>query len=343
MTVANDERTGLSLPPSRYPTGWFQIGYLKDVEPGAVVPLKYFNQDLVLWRTKSGKLVLMDAHCLHLGAHIGVGGTVFDECIECPWHGWQYDETGQNVKIPYSEHGPRKNARIRTWRVREYYGTIQAWFDPAGREPFWELPAIPELETGEYYPLITRDSYMLNRVKMHCQNGPENMADAAHIHWVHGSGTIPVCKAWAQSDYSFRTEVTMIYGHGKEKTWLTPDGPVEALLETDAYGIGITIVRFVGMYPTVQLASFTPVDDQYTDYFFQQASQREPGDAGDIPQGQAAGMLRLQRTVIPQDFPLWENMKYSARPLFAPEEAAVYGGYRRWALKQYATTSDPSS
>lgn len=326
----------LALPPSRYPTGWFQIGYSRDIGAGEIKPLKYFNQDLVLWRSASGELSLMDAHCKHLGAHIGVGGLVREECVQCPWHGWVYDAEGQNVEIPYSEHGPKQAARLRKWALREYYGTIQTWHDPAGREPFWSLPEVPEFENPDFYPLVTEGSTLLNRVKMHVQNPTENMADAAHVYWTHGSGMIPYLKAWSQTDYTFRTEVCITYGAGKESTWLTPDGPIDAVMEMDAYGIGVTVIRFAGMPPTVQLTGFTPVDDEYTDYYFQQATIRGEGETGDIPQGYAKKMLDLQKLVIPQDFPLWENMKHEANPMFAPEESAVYAGFRRWALKQYA-------
>ena len=45
----------------------------------------------------------MDAYCPHLGANLGVGGHVRGNCIECPFHGWQFDgETGKCMKIPYA-------------------------------------------------------------------------------------------------------------------------------------------------------------------------------------------------------------------------------------------------
>ena len=47
---------------------------------------------------------IVDAYCPHLGANLGVGGRVQGNCIECPFHGWQFDgETGQCVNIPYAE------------------------------------------------------------------------------------------------------------------------------------------------------------------------------------------------------------------------------------------------
>ena len=47
---------------------------------------------MVLFRGKDGVAYALEAYCLHMGAHLGVGGQVVDEkCIECPFHGWLYD------------------------------------------------------------------------------------------------------------------------------------------------------------------------------------------------------------------------------------------------------------
>ena len=39
--------------------------------------LRYFGQDMVLYRGDSGRLVLMDAYCPHMGTHIGQNETSY--------------------------------------------------------------------------------------------------------------------------------------------------------------------------------------------------------------------------------------------------------------------------
>ena len=64
------------------------------VEPGGVLPLYYFERDLVLWRDSDGAYHLQDAICPHLGGHLGHGGHV-EKCeIMCPFHGWKFDAVG---------------------------------------------------------------------------------------------------------------------------------------------------------------------------------------------------------------------------------------------------------
>ncbi|MBM4687865.1 Rieske 2Fe-2S domain-containing protein [Rhodococcus hoagii] len=51
---------------------------------GDVKPLHYFGQDLVAYRTEGGRLVVLNAYCEHLGAHLGHGGSVAGDDIQCP-------------------------------------------------------------------------------------------------------------------------------------------------------------------------------------------------------------------------------------------------------------------
>jgi 3-ketosteroid 9alpha-monooxygenase subunit A len=58
----------------RFPRGWFVVAFSEDLEPGQVRPARYFDRDLVIWRTGEGEARVFDAHCPHLGAHLGYGG-----------------------------------------------------------------------------------------------------------------------------------------------------------------------------------------------------------------------------------------------------------------------------
>lgn len=78
-------------------TWWFgeeRVGlhmWLMDTAPTLV---------LVFLRKKSNLISKM-----YLGAHLGVGGQVKDECITCPFHSWEFDggKGGKLTCIPYAE------------------------------------------------------------------------------------------------------------------------------------------------------------------------------------------------------------------------------------------------
>ena len=44
-----------------------------------------------MWRGEDGQVRIIDAYCKHLGAHMGHGGKVHGNLLECPFHAWRYD------------------------------------------------------------------------------------------------------------------------------------------------------------------------------------------------------------------------------------------------------------
>lgn len=61
---------------------------------------------MAVFRGQDGEDYVVDAYCPHLGANLAVGGRVVGNCIECPFHGWQFrGNDGKCVKIPYAEKG----------------------------------------------------------------------------------------------------------------------------------------------------------------------------------------------------------------------------------------------
>lgn len=64
------------------------------------------GEQLAVFRDQDGKSYVVDSYCPHLGANLAVGGRVVGNCIECPFHGWQFrGNDGKCVKIPYAEKG----------------------------------------------------------------------------------------------------------------------------------------------------------------------------------------------------------------------------------------------
>src|SRR5438270_8225076 len=107
--------------------GWLQVAWSRDVADGAVSPARLFGHDLVIYRGCSGGLHALDAHCQHLGAHLGHGGTVEGEQIRCPFHGWVWSPEGRNEVVPYSDN-PCRSRRLGVWSVTEWAGAVLIWF-----------------------------------------------------------------------------------------------------------------------------------------------------------------------------------------------------------------------
>ena len=103
--------------------------------------MRFFGRDLALYRGESGKPVLLDAYCGHMGTHLAAsdsamivrnGQQIEGDSIRCPYHGWRYNPDGEVDDIPYHEGPCPKSASIRSYPVVDNMGCIMAWYDPDG-------------------------------------------------------------------------------------------------------------------------------------------------------------------------------------------------------------------
>ena len=86
--------------PPFYPNGWLPVLESSVLKKSQILPIFAFGNDLVAFRSTAGKVTVLDAYCPHLGAHLGYGGRVINDKINCPFHGWIFNESGDCVHIP---------------------------------------------------------------------------------------------------------------------------------------------------------------------------------------------------------------------------------------------------
>lgn len=64
----------------------------------------FSGENFAVFRSKNGVCHVLDAYCPHVGANMAVGGRVFDDCLECPFHGWRFSgTTGKCVSLPFMD------------------------------------------------------------------------------------------------------------------------------------------------------------------------------------------------------------------------------------------------
>jgi len=114
---------------------WHFVVKTKDIPPGTIHSAHCFGKDLVVFQGESGGFHVADAHCPHLGAHLGIGGKIVNDTIRCPFHGWRYDLQGQCVDVPYCDLIP-KNAKLHMYPTREEGDSLFAYYpESSEREP----------------------------------------------------------------------------------------------------------------------------------------------------------------------------------------------------------------
>jgi phenylpropionate dioxygenase-like ring-hydroxylating dioxygenase large terminal subunit len=304
------------------PDGWFQVAYSDDLDKNQVLPLKYFDRDLVLFRTESGEAKVLDAFCPHLGAHLGHGGKVEGGCIRCPFHAWKFDGAGSCVEVPYAKKIPAK-ARLGAWHVREMAGLILAWHHTGGLAPVWELPEITEYGHEEW------TGYERRRWTIHTRNQEmaENAVDSAHFHYLHGTTNMP------DSNAEVNGHILRVFSDtGTE----TPRGHVDGSVESLSYGFGFAVVRFKGVVETLLVSSVTPIDGENVDVRFNFSVKKVGG--ADITRGVGAAFIKEVTRQLEQDIPIWENKIQWERPLLCDGDGPV-GMFRKWSRQFYSGDS----
>lgn len=91
-------KTTVTVIPMMEKTQWHPVALSSDVQQGPV-GVRLLDEDLVLWRDAAGVANAFVDRCPHRGARLSLG-RVNEGNLECPYHGWQFADSGQCVKVP---------------------------------------------------------------------------------------------------------------------------------------------------------------------------------------------------------------------------------------------------
>jgi 3-ketosteroid 9alpha-monooxygenase subunit A len=326
---------------SMKPTGWFQVLWSAELAVGEVKRLHYFDQELVAWRDEDGLAHVMSAYCEHLGAHLGHGGKVKGNNIQCPFHGWEWSGQGRNTCIPYQDK-PNRTRRIPTFPVAERNESIYIWHDLLKRDPFFDVPDVFDMWEGDedvsardYYRAYPEGALKRENLTLHPQFVAENGVDYAHFKYVHRAADVPRFTRREFNEYSFRSDFEMWFGKGKESTVMTPDGATLGTVSAISCGIGLGFSKFSGPDNMRTFVSVTPVDDEVCDIRSTSWLDRVPGDdSPGIPETLTRRM-RLADNQFLADVAIWQHQRYTSPPGLATAEAQGFRDYRQWAMKFY--------
>lgn len=109
-------RHARSAPSPRPREGWIDAGPVRAIPRGRVLPVLRSNGErIALVRTTRG-LSAVHGVCAHQGGPLW-RGEVLDDCLTCPWHGWQYRPEDGCAPPPFTEKIPTHQVRIVEGRV----------------------------------------------------------------------------------------------------------------------------------------------------------------------------------------------------------------------------------
>ena len=284
-----------------FPRGWLMVSRAADVT-NAPKPLRMFGRDLVIYRGESGRIVLLDAYCPHMKAHLAAEQTsgaasrrIEGDSIRCPYHSWRFGPDGRCDNIPYFNGPIPSGAQVRSYPVEERFGCVFAWHDSEEEQPDCALPDLPEWDDPQW---ICGEYDDLGTLPVHPQEILDNLVDTHHFGPIHGQKI-------AYFDSVFDGVIGRQVSGGGHET-MTSEGGV---LDVDAFytGPGILIARYSGETDAVQIICHTPKEDGVTQVWHGIVTKGRsvPPSAADLDlrnQYHGAGLAAFA-----QDFAIWKT------------------------------------
>jgi phenylpropionate dioxygenase-like ring-hydroxylating dioxygenase large terminal subunit len=259
---------------------WYVVLESNEVKKKKPIGTTRMGEKLVFWRAKSGVVHCAFDRCPHRGVALSLGKCV-DDHLQCPFHGFEYDEGGRCVLIPANGRGGRipKSLQLRNYPTNEAHGFIWIWW---GDSPPEELePPIFFDNLDDSFVYASSPDYW----KAHYSRVIENQLDVVHLPFIHhntigrGNRTVvdgPVVR-W-ESDMKFNT-----YVFNREDDGIPPRKPKEiSLKESSSVHLEFIMPNLWQNYISDDvrvMAAFTPVDDDNTILYlrFYQRFMKFPG------------------------------------------------------------------
>jgi len=230
---------------------------------GAPVRVRLLGENLIAFRTTSGRVGLIQNHCPHRGASLYYGRNE-EEGIRCVYHGWKFDCEGACVDMPSEpeESTFKDKVRARAYPCMERNGIVWTYMGPRAT-----APPLPDIEPN----LIGGEEVVLQKALRECNwfQGLEGDIDTSHLGFLHLGAVKPETVTPGTFDYYILADRAPRY-----EVVDTPFGtsygcyrPAEA--DTYYWRIAHYLFPFYTMIPTgvlgmqVLVRAWVPVDDEH--------------------------------------------------------------------------------
>ncbi|NJN86346.1 MAG: aromatic ring-hydroxylating dioxygenase subunit alpha [Leptolyngbyaceae cyanobacterium SL_7_1] len=158
---------------------WYIVALSDQLRPNQLLARTVLDEWLVIFRGENGQAVALRDRCLHRHSRLSCGA-VHRGKVQCPYHGWVYDQTGNVVAVP-SEGAPFTASFAR--QARRYVTCEQDGYIYVRLvEPQEAIAPFPMLHYGEPGWETVR---LVNRFANSVTNCAENFIDVPHTASVH--------------------------------------------------------------------------------------------------------------------------------------------------------------
>ncbi len=301
----------------------------------APVAVRLLDQNLVLWRDAERHAHAWADRCPHRGTKLSMGQVLRSEGgarLECPYHGWQFDLSGQCTAIPaLPTFVPPASHRAQVHEAHEAHGLVWVRLDTADIA----LPAF-DAETDPKLRKLLCGPYDI------ASSAPrviENFLDLAHFGFVH-NGILGDRAHTALADYRIDPTPTGFVASGCE-AWQPQSDRLSAQGTQVAYRYEVTgpysallvkLPQAQSGYQDVIGLFVCPVDAEHSRAWFRVALTDF-----DAPE---AELRAFQGRIFLQDRPVLESQSPKRLPLRGEVHCAAdrsSSAYRRFLTERGIT------
>jgi phenylpropionate dioxygenase-like ring-hydroxylating dioxygenase large terminal subunit len=319
-------------PFTPYPEGWFFVCYADALAGDRLFSRQFHGEEIIAFRDSAGVVRVFDAHCPHLGAHLGRTGKVQAGELKCQFHGFGFDPSGRCVRT--GRGAPSRPITLRAWHVAESNGFVFAYKPGTRPEPTWR---IPDLTADAFSAFHTHTL----RVRSHPQEMSENTVDLSHFGAVHGFRELSVLEPMRWQG----PHMTCAYRMRVPNRLLDAlDLSVQVEFRLHKWGLGYSLAEI--RWPELGLSARqfvlpTPLDGEWVELNLALAI-RSDADASGLAKLRgrlfadlAARLLAFQfQREVHKDIAFWETKRYLARPALDASDGPI-GEFRRYCRQFY--------
>ncbi|WNS76908.1 aromatic ring-hydroxylating dioxygenase subunit alpha [Bacillus sp. DTU_2020_1000418_1_SI_GHA_SEK_038] len=283
------------------------------------------GERLAIFRNSEGVHAFRDL-CIHRGAALSLG-EVKNDCIVCPYHGWEYNHDGECVRIPQLPEGRTipKKAKAESYACMEKYGFI--WVNLANNNP--EFFRYEEMESIAFQNVI----WGPQGVQAKPPRIIENFLDVGHLAVLH-EGYLGAASHRVIQNYSVHKENGRIYTDEIPIYQPDPDGSGKPKYVYYTYEIMRPLtVKFTkrdhenNTEMTIVL-TVRPVNENESVAYGILSFDYETGLTDEE-------IVKFQNEIFAQDKPIVENQKPEELPLDLQVELSLICDRMSIAYRQY--------
>ncbi len=161
---------------------WYPVALTKEVTNEKPVEAEIMGLKFVAFRDGDGQAHVISNTCIHRGGALG-RGKIKGDCVECPYHGWQFSGDGKCQLVPTNpvDQKPPARAKVDAYPTEEKYGIVFAFLGdlPAAERP--PIYDIPEYGSEKW----RANDIVVFEINGYYQRSIENGMDGAHNEFVH--------------------------------------------------------------------------------------------------------------------------------------------------------------